>query len=188
MLGVLQETISKLLQAARSLANKSRQRPDSVKRPSAIRNAFREYSEAQRKFMEVADDCSHRRWPDRGAALYYTWKCQKLYIRRQELRFEHLFSGGEFESGNWSSLSAICDRLDKSWSDIDERNTLSNDSTYAELTTEIAGAEHSRTAMGKDLVDGPLHALQRHAEYRTAREAIYEKVHEIDRRLARLLP
>jgi hypothetical protein len=35
----------------------------------------------------------------------------------------------------------------------------------------------------KDLLDGPMHAMQGHPEYRAARQAIYEKVHELIKRL-----
>jgi hypothetical protein len=37
--------------------------------------------------------------------------------------------------------------------------------------------------MGKDLLDGPMRTMQEHAEYRAARQAIYEKVHELNKRL-----
>jgi hypothetical protein len=90
---------------------------------------------------------------------------------------------GEFEIGVWNSLSTVCDRLDKNWSDVDERGALENDSVYKDLATAIAEAEQTRVSMCKDLLDGPMRAMQQHAEYRVARQAIYEKVHELDRRL-----
>src|ERR1700680_2128569 len=138
MVGVLQEAISKLFRLVRGLPNRYRHKPDSLDPPTAVRAAFREYSVSQRQFMNVADTCSHRGWPDRGAVLYNTWHCQRLYIRRQELRLEHLLPRGEFESGVWKSLSRICDRLDKNWSDIDERSALDDNSAYRDLTIAIA--------------------------------------------------
>jgi hypothetical protein len=111
---------------------------------------------------------------------------QRLYIRRQELRFDHLLPRGEFEIGVWNSLSRICDRLDKNWSAIDERGALDNDSVYEDLATAIAEAEQIRASMGKDLLDGPMRTMQQHAEYRAARQAIYEKVHELDKCLGGL--
>jgi hypothetical protein len=41
--------------------------------------------------------------------------------------------------------------------------------------------------MNKDLREGPIRTLQHHAEYRTTRQAIYEKVQELDNRLGKLL-
>lgn len=117
--------------------------------------------------------------------MYYTWKCQQLLIHRQEMRFEHVFSRGEFDTGVWNSLSSITDRLDKNWSDMDECSALTNNSTYKDLTTELSEAEKSRASMDKDLLDGPLRTVQQHAEYRSARQAIYEKVHELDKRLGK---
>jgi hypothetical protein len=185
MLGVLQEAISKLAQVARGAAGRTRVKADSDT-PSVIRGAMSEYLESQRQFMRTAETCSHRGWPDRGAILYYTWKCQQLYVHRQELRFEHVFSRGEFETGVWSSLSNITDRLDKNWSDIDESGVLSNNPAYKDLTTEISEAEYSRGSMDKDVREGPIQTLQQHSEYRAARQAIYEKVREFDRRLGTL--
>jgi hypothetical protein len=101
------------------------------------------------------------------------------------MRFEHVFSRGEFDTGVWNSLSSITDRLDKNWSDIDECSALTNNSTYKDLTTELSEAEKSRASMDKDLLDGPLRTVQQHAEYRSARQAIYEKVHELDKRLGK---
>jgi len=184
MRGELQEAILKLFRLARGFPNRNRHKADSIDHPTAVRTAFRGYSDSQRQFMNVADTCSHRGWPDRGAVLYNTWQCQRLYIRRQELRFEHLLSREEFESGVWNSLSRICDRLDRDWSDIDERSALGDNSEYRDLTIAIAEAEHSRASMDKDLLDGPMRTMQGHAEYRAARQAIYEKVHELNKRLA----
>src|ERR1700744_1900687 len=121
MVGVLQEAISKPFRLARGIQNR-RHRANSQERPTAVRLAFREYSDSQRQFMNVADTCSHRGWADRAAVLYNTWQCQRLYIRRQELRFEHLLHRGEFEGSAWTSLTRIGDRLDKDWSVIDERS------------------------------------------------------------------
>jgi hypothetical protein len=118
--------------------------------------------------------------------LYYTWKCQQLLIHRQEIRFEYVFSLGDFDTGVWNSLSSITDRLDKNWSDIDESSAISNNSAYKNLTTQLSEAEKSRASMDKDLLDGPLRTVQQHAEYRSARQAIYEKVHELDKRLGKL--
>jgi hypothetical protein len=143
MMGELQEMIFKLFRLVRGVPNKIRAKADSRDQPTAVRAAFREYSDSQREFMNVADTCSHQGWPDRGAVLYNTWQCQRLYIRRQELRFEHLLPRGEFESGVWNSLTRICDRLDKNWSDIDEKNALDDNSAYRDLTIAIAEAEHS---------------------------------------------
>jgi hypothetical protein len=182
-MGMWQEAISKLSRLARALANKNHYKSGSLDHPTAIRNAFREYSESQRQFMKAADTCSHRGWPDRGAVLYNTWQCQRLYIRRQELRFEHLLSRGEFESGVWNSLSSIGDRLDKNWSESDERNVLCDNLAYRNVTAEIAEAELARASLDKDLMDGPFRTMQGHAEYRAARQAIYEKVHELNKRL-----
>jgi hypothetical protein len=185
VLGLLQETVSRLVDLARGVGRRTRVKAASDP-PSVIRSAMSEYLESQRQFMRTAETCSQRGWPDRGAVLYYTWKCQQLYIHRQEMRFEHVFSRGEFETGVWNSLTSITDRLDKNWSDIDERSALSNNSAYKDLTTAISEAEHSRASMDKDLREGPIQTLQQHAEYRTARQAIYEKVHELDKRLAKL--
>lgn len=115
--------------------------------------------------------------------LYYTWECQKLYIQRQRLRFEHLFASGELERGVWNSLSSITNRLDKTWSNMDEQDLLSGNSAYSNVTGEIAELEHSRDSMDKDLLDRPLQALQQQSVYRTARQAIHDKVHELNRRL-----
>lgn len=90
---------------------------------------------------------------------------------------------GEIESGVWNSLTRICDRLDKDWCAIDERSALDDTPGYRDLTIAIAEAEHSRASMEKDLLDGPMHAMQGHPEYRAARQAIYEKVHELIKRL-----
>jgi hypothetical protein len=183
MVGVLQEAVSKLFRLVRGSLNRNRDKVDSLDYPTAVRLAFREYSDSQRQFMNVADTCSRRGWADRGAVLYNTWQCQRLYIRREELRFEHLLPRGEFESGVWNSLTRICDRLGKDWSDIDERSALDDNSAYRDLTITIAEAEHSRESMDKDLLDGPMRTMQGSAEYRAARQAIYEKVHELNRRL-----
>ena len=183
MVGVLQEAISKLFRLVRGSRDRKFHKADSLDHATAIRLAFREYSDSQRQFMNVADTCSHRGWADRGAVLYNTWQCQRLYIRRQELRFEHLLPRGEFESGVWNSPTRICDRLDKDWSAIDEHSALDDDPAYKDLTIAIADAEHSRESMAKDLIDGPMRTMQEHAEYRAARQAIYEKVHELNRRL-----
>jgi hypothetical protein len=187
MPSALQEMMSRLVQLVRGVGGKHPLKSDSSDRPATVRAGLRDYLDSQRQFMKIADTCSQKGWPDRGAVLYYTWECQKLYIQRQEIRFEHLFSRGEFESGVWKSLSSITDRLDKNWSDIDERGVvLGGNSAYEKLMAEITELEHSRASLDKDLLDGPLRALQRYAEYRTARQAIHDKVHEFDRRLAEL--
>jgi hypothetical protein len=188
MVGVLQEAISKLFRLVRGSPKRNCHGGDSQDRLTAVRLAFREYSDSQRQFMNVADTCSHRGWADRGAVLYNTWQCQRLYIRRQELRFEHLLPRGEFDSGVWNSLTRICDRLDKDWSAIEERSALDDNPAYRDLTIAIAEAEQSRASMDKDLLDGPMRTMQEHAEYRAARQAIYEKVHELDKRLRELSP
>ena len=177
----LQAAVSKLLRLARGLPKERLHKPDSLDHPTPLRTAFREYLESQRQFIKTADTCSHRGWPDRGAVLYNTWQCQRLYIRRQELRFEHLLLRGEFEIGVWNSLTEICDRLDGNWSDIDERGALDNDSAYKELAIAITEGEQTRASMDKDLLDGPMRTMQQHAEYRAARQAIYEKIHELDK-------
>ena len=181
---MLQEAVSRLVNLARRAGRRTRVKADSDP-PSVIRSAMSEYLESQRQFIRSAETCSQRGWPDRGAVLYYTWKCQQLLIHRQEMRFEHVFSRGEFDTGVWNSLSSITDRLDKNWSDIDECSALTNNSTYKDLTTELSEAEKSRASMDKDLLDGPLRTVQQHAEYRSARQAIYEKVHELDKRLGK---
>jgi hypothetical protein len=152
----------------------------------ALRAAFQEYLDAQRQFVEITETCSKRGWPDRPAVLYYAWECQRLYIRRQELRFEYLYAGGEFETGIWSSLGSVFDRLHKRWREIDESSALSRHQEYQHLTAEIAEAELSRASLDKELLDGPLRTVQGQAEYRTARQTIYEKVHELDERLGKL--
>jgi len=136
--------------------------------------------------MNAADICSKNGWPDRVAVLYFTWQCQRLYIRRQELRFGYLYSCGEFESGAWNSLSSVTDRLDKNWTDRDESGALRDLTGYRELTAEIAEAEIARESFDKDLLDGPFRTLQQNAEYRIARQTIYEKVNELDNSLDRL--
>src|ERR1700733_7639440 len=156
MVGVLQEAISKLFRLVRGSRDRKLHKADSLDHATAIRLAFREYSDSQRQFMNVADTCSHRGWAGRGAVLYNTWQCQRLYIRRQELRFEHLLLRGEFEIGVWNSLTEICDRLDGNWSDIDERGALDNDSAYKELAIAITEGEQTRASMDKDLLDGPM--------------------------------
>ena len=113
--------------------------------------------------------------------MYNTWQCQRLYIRRQELRFEHLSARGEFVTGVWNSLSIICDRLDKNWSDIDERGALDNNPAYKDLVIAVAESEQTRASMHKELLEEPMRTMQQHAEYRAARQAIYEKVHELDK-------
>jgi hypothetical protein len=179
----LPTAVSKLLRFARGLLKQGPRKPDPLEHPTPVRTAFREYLESQRQFMKAADTCSHRGWPDRGAVLHNTWQCQRLYIRRQELRFEYLLRGGGFEIGVWNSLTKICCRLDENWSDIDERGALDNDSAYKDLAIAIAETEQTRASMDKNLLDGPMRTMQQHAEYRAARQAIYEKVHELDKRL-----
>jgi hypothetical protein len=177
----LPAAVSKLFRFARSLSKESLHKPDSLEHPTPVRTAFREYLESQRQFIKAADTCSHRGWPDCGAPLYNTWQCQRLYIRRQELRFEYLLRRGEFEIGTWNSLTKICNRLDENWSNIDERGALDNDSAYKDLAVAIAETEQIRASMDKNLLDGPMRTMQQHAEYRAARQAIYEKVHELDK-------
>ena len=181
MMGVLQAAASKLFRLARGLPKKKLHKPVSLDHSTSVRTAFREYLESQRQFMKVADTFSHRGWPDRGAVLYNTWQCQRLYIRRQELRFEHLLPRGEFVIGVWNSLSRICDRLEKNWSDIDERGALDNNPVYKDLVIAVTEAEETRASMHKELLDGPMRTMQQHTEYRAARQAIYEKVHELDK-------
>jgi hypothetical protein len=185
MLALLQEAISRLLVLVRSAGRRTYVIGDSDP-ASVIRNAMSEYLESQRHFVRTAEICSQRGWPDRGAVLYYTWKCQQLYIQRQQMRFEYLFSRGEFEAGVWNSLSRIADRLDKNWSDIDELSAINSNDAYKDLTTEITDANHFFASMDQDLREGPIRSLQQHAEYLWARRAIYEKVHELDKRLAKL--
>ena len=72
------------------------------------------------------------------------------------------------------------------WSDVDECDALTDSHAYKVLTTEISDAEKYRASMDKDLLDGPLRTAQEQAEYRAARQAIYEKVHELDKRLGGL--
>jgi hypothetical protein len=181
-----QKTFSRLARLLVNFARRYGGSPASVDRPTAIRTAFREYLDVQRQFMKTADACSRKGWPDRGAVLYHTWKCQELYIHRQELRFDHLLSQREFEEGVWHSLSSVTDRLDKGWSVNDERGALGGNPAYKVVTTEIPEMEHLRASMDRDLIDEPLRGLQRHAEYRAARQAIYEKVLELDKRLGKL--
>jgi hypothetical protein len=154
---------------------------------AVIQGAMSEYLLAQREFARVAEACSNKGWPDRRALLYYTWHCQTLYIRRQEMRFERLLALGEFETGDWNSLGIITDRLYKTWTDSDEASALASDPVYQELTTEIARAEKARASMDQELLEGPLRTVQNQTEYRVAREAIADKVHELDQWLARLL-
>jgi hypothetical protein len=177
----LSAAVSKLFRLARGLSKESLHKPDSLEHPTPVHTAFLEYLDSQRQFIEAADTCSHRGWPDRGAVLYNTWQCQRLYIRRQELRFEYLLRREGFEIGVWNSLTKICYRLDENWSDIDERGALDNDSAYKDLAIAIAETEQTRASMDKNLLDGPIRTMQQHAKYRAARQAIYEKVHELDK-------
>jgi hypothetical protein len=185
-MAAVQQTLSRLAKRVMNFARRNRDKPASLDRSATIRIAFREYLDTQRHFMKTADTCSRKGWPDRGAVLYHTWKCQELYIHRQELRFDHLLSQGEFEQGAWHSLSSVTDRLDKEWCENDERGALGGNPAYKVVTTEIPEMEHLRASMDRDLIDEPLRALQRHAEYRAARQAIYEKVHELNNRLGKL--
>jgi hypothetical protein len=182
---VFKETKLLLLDLAKRVGRKARDN-SGVDKLSVIRSAMVEYWESQRKFIRSAETCSWRGWPDRGASLYYTWKLQELFVRRQEMRFEHILARGGFDTGAWNSLSSITDRLDSNWSDVDERGVLTNIHAYNDLTSEIAEAEKSRASMDKGLLDGPLRTTQERAEYRAARQAIYEKVHELDNRLGSL--
>ncbi len=102
------------------------------------------------------------------------------------MRFERLLALGEFETGSWNSLGIVTDRLYKTWTDSDESSALTSDPVYQDLTTEIAQAEKARASMDQELLEGPLRTIQNRAEYRVAREAIAEKVRELDQWLARL--
>lgn len=113
---------------------------------NGFRAAFQEYLDAQLQFVMIADNCSKKGWADRGAVLYYTWQCQRLYIRRQEFRFGYLYSCGEFKDGAWTTLSTITDRLDKNWGSNDERDALTHRSDYKDLMAEIAEAELARAS------------------------------------------
>jgi hypothetical protein len=181
---VFKEAILLLLDLAKRARRKARGDAD-VDPVRVIRGAMVEYWESQREFIGTAETCSGRGWPDRRASLYYTWKLQELFVQRQEMRFEHLFARGGFNTGAWNSLSSITDRLDSNWSDVDECGALTIHA-YRNLTTEISEAEKSRASMDKDLLDGPLQTTQEQGEYRAARQAIYEKVHELDKRLGSL--
>ncbi len=179
----LRETSSRVANIVKSQGRRTREAGSAA----VIQGAMSEYLLAQREFARVAEACSNKGWPDRRALLYYTWHCQTLYIRRQEMRFERLLALGEFETGDWNSLGIITDRLYKTWTDSDEASALASDPVYQELTTEIARAEKARASMDQELLEGPLRTVQNQTEYRVAREAIADKVHELDQWLARLL-
>lgn len=86
MMGELQEAIFKLFRLARSFPNKLRLKADSRDHPTAVRAAFREYSDFQRQFMSAADTCSHKGWPDRGAVLYNRNFALNTYCRGESLK------------------------------------------------------------------------------------------------------
>lgn len=177
----LRETGSRVANIVKSKGLRTREAGNAA----VIRRAMSEYLLAQREFTRVAEACSNKGWPDRRALLYYTWHCQTLYIRQQEMRFERLLALGEFETGSWNSLGIVTDRLYKTWTDSDESSALTSDPVYQDLTTEIAQAEKARASMDQELLEGPLRTIQNQAEYRVAREVIAEKVRGLDQWLAR---
>jgi len=152
-----------------------------VEKSTVVRDVFRQYLESKRAFLTVAERCTIKGWPDYKAAILDSYRLQFLFNERESLRFECLIETDDFCTGSWASVSSISRRLDRHWTDREERELVRRVRHYKEVVDEIA-------ALQKKLVAGaihePLEAARRDPEYGTALLAIQEELRTLDARLA----
>ena len=88
-----------------------------------MREALRQYLEAQREFNVVLERCSLKGWPDKKAALRVTLRVQELFCEREALRLNHLLQDCARDNAAWesyTSISKVRERLEDGWNDDDE--------------------------------------------------------------------
>jgi hypothetical protein len=61
----------------------------------------------KREFLIVAERCSINCWPNRTAAPQNVFGLQELFTVRDQLRFDYLIKGHDFDEGSRKSFSSI---------------------------------------------------------------------------------
>jgi hypothetical protein len=145
-----------------------------------IRAAYAEYTKSKRDFLAIAEQCSFKGWPDRKQALKKCWRLQHLLNELDALRFEYLMDANLLEVTAHRTLQSIFERLERNWSADEEEALKGASQVYRELLREVAELQAGHDP---EVTDEPLRAVQSDSEYIRARRVIYEKVHEIDKRL-----
>jgi hypothetical protein len=127
--------------------------------------------------MEVAERCTKKGWPDKKADVERVFRLQALYIEREALRFDYVFSKGAVAEATFNSLSRIHERLGTNWTDADEIGLGGQTPAYQGIATEIA---QLLASWDVNCVDGPLRDVKRDAEYLAAEKSLGIRTRELN--------
>jgi len=152
-----------------------------VERLTVVCDVFRQYLKSKRAFLTVAERCTIKGWPDLKPAILGAYKLQFLFNERESLRFEYCIETDGFWTGCWASVSSISRRLDRHWTEGEERELVRRVPRYKEIVDEIAGLQETLVA---GAIHKPLEAARRDPEYGAALLAIQEELRTLDARLA----
>jgi hypothetical protein len=149
-------------------------------RLSLVEKVFKEYLQVTRAFWEEAERRARKTLPEWGPALEDAFALQRVLIDSQALRFGHLITTGELSDPRLS-LNNITERLDKEWSDADEKSLIDANPFYREIV------QHQKTISSRwkpnAVSRSSFETLQLDPKYTKAREAVADKVSELSDRL-----
>jgi hypothetical protein len=150
---------------------------------SELRDLFREYLQAVRKFVEVHGRCIVKGWPDRKDAIEVATRLAYLNCDVQAWRLDYLWEQGLLERKPYQSLSGIFDRLNKEWSESEEAALKASNEPYREAVTD---SDVARTRLDPPALEGPSGDLRRDKEYLRALEDLRQKAQSLDAQLQKL--
>jgi hypothetical protein len=97
------------------------------------------------------------------------------------MRFEYLLKSKTLDCAVFKSLDEVSQRLDKNWKATEEGALKESNSLYCGICQEIADI---KSKWDSDSLTAPLRAVQLDPQYRVAREAIADRVRELQSRIA----
>jgi hypothetical protein len=149
-------------------------------RLSLVEQVFNQYLQITRAFWKEAEKRATKTIPGWRAALGDGFARQLILIDSQALRFGHLLTTDEFTNPQLS-LNDITERLDKHWSDADEKSLIAANPVYREIVEQqkTISSRWKPDAASRSL----LKALQLDPKYVKAREAVGDRVRELSDRL-----
>jgi len=152
-----------------------------VERSTALGEVFRKYLRSKRTFLDVAERCSLKGWPDLKPQIVNAWELQRLFNEQETLRLEYWLSVGDPKKGSWTSVSSISRRLLRDWDHIEERTLADSNVRYREIAAEIA---RRQAALDSDAIREPFDAARRDPEYAAALLSMQGTLRDLDAQLA----
>jgi hypothetical protein len=154
---------------------------DLKSRHALVRDTYRKDMKSIREFMTLFEQRAILVSPDQKSVLFNCFRLQNLLMDQRAIRFEYLLKSKSLDCAIFNSLDEVSERLDKGWSAAEEGALKERNSHYSDVCREIHDIQSKWVP---DVLTAPLKAVEQDPQYRAAREAIANRVQELQSRIA----